>query len=298
MSDVDVVIVTYNSAGRIEACLRGLGGLSGIDVIVVDNASSDGTLEVLERSDARVLPQDENRGFAAGCNVGWRAGRAPYVLFLNPDAVIDVDAIACLVDALERGDGIGIAAPRFLYPDGRLALYLRRFPSLATTFGRALLLHHVFPGLDEVVADERAYEREGTHEWVPGACMLVRRSLLELLDGFDEDYFMYCEDKDLCKRAAEAGYAVWYEPRAVCIHEGAASSPRSSLLPVLAASRRRYAAQHSGRLVAGLTWTGLVLEALTRLVVTRGGLRQRAGQARVLASLLRPASRPTPIAGR
>ena len=97
---------------------------------------------------------------------------------------------------------MGIAAPKFLYPDGRLALYLRRFPSLSSTFGRALFLHRIFPRagrLEEVVGDTAAYDEPGRHDWVPGACMLVRRTLLARLGGFDERFFMYCEDKDLCQ---------------------------------------------------------------------------------------------------
>jgi N-acetylglucosaminyl-diphospho-decaprenol L-rhamnosyltransferase len=291
MPDVDIVIVTYNSADKIDACLSGLAGEPDLRVTVVDNASSDATVAALESLPIELLPQRANRGFAVGCNVGWRSGRAPYVLFLNPDAVIDARSVRTLVDVVERDETVGIAAPKFLYPDGSLAPYLRRFPSLSSTFGRALFLHRLFPRarrLEEVVADESAYEQAGRHDWVPGACLLLRRSLLERLDGFDERYFMYCEDKDLCKRAAEIGLVVWYEPQAVCVHESGASRPRSSLLPVLATSRRRYAERHESGPVAALHRLGLVLETLTRLVLARGGAAARAGHARALLSLVRP----------
>jgi N-acetylglucosaminyl-diphospho-decaprenol L-rhamnosyltransferase len=291
MPDVDVIIVTYNSAVKIGACLSGLIDEPNLRVTVVDNASSDATLPALEGLPIELLPQRANRGFAVGCNVGWRSGHAPYVLFLNPDALIDAASIRTLAAVLERDRTAGIVAPKFLYPDGSFAPYLRRFPSLSTTFGRALFLHRLFPSagrLEEVVGDEKAYGQAGRHDWVPGACLLVRRSLLERLDGFDERYFMYCEDKDLCKRAADLGLYVWYEPQAVCVHEGGASRPRSSLLPVLASSRLRYAAAHEPRPKAALHRLGLVLEVLTRLVLSRGGAATRAGHARALLKLLRP----------
>lgn len=291
MPDVDVVIVTYNSARTVEACLGGLVNEPGLRVTVVDNASADATVEVLDRFPIELLPQRANIGFGAGCNIGWRHGRAPNVLFLNPDAVIDNASVRALVDVLERDESVGIVAPKFLYPDGRLALYLRRFPSLSSTFGRAFFLHKLFPRasrLEEVVGDERVYEKAGRHDWVPGACMLVRRTVLERLEGFDERYFMYCEDKDLCKRAAEIGLYVWYEPRGICVHESGASQPRSSLLPVLAASRLRYARLHESRPIAGLHRLGLVLESLTRLLLSRGGSAARAGHVRALISLVRP----------
>ena len=291
MADVDVVTVTYNSADKIGDCVEGLIGEPDLQVTVVDNASSDATLAVLRGLPIDLIPQEANRGFAVGCNVGWRSGRAPYVLFLNPDAIIDATSIRALVGVLERDETVAIAAPKFLYPDGSVAPYLRRFPSLTSTFGRALFLHRVFPrarSLEEVIGDESVYERAGLHDWVPGACLLVRRSVLERLGGFDERYFMYCEDKDLCKRAADLGLSLWYEPRAVCVHESGASRPRTSLLPVLAASRRRYAERHEARAIAALHRLGLVLETLTRLIVSRGGGAARAGHVRALLTLVRP----------
>jgi GT2 family glycosyltransferase len=291
VSDVDVVIVTYNSAPTIEHCLNGLVDQPHLHVTVVDNASTDATVEVLRGFSVDLISQKSNVGFAAGCNVGWRHGQSPYVLFLNPDAAVDTASIRALVDVVESDESAGIVAPKFVYPDGRLALYLRRFPSLSSTFGRALFLHRIFPHvgrLEEVVGNRSSYERPGRHDWIPGACMLVRRTLLTALAGFDERYFMYCEDKDLCKRAAELGYYVWYEPKAVCVHESGASKPRSSLLPVLAASRLRYARLHEPRPIAALHRLGLVLEALTRLVLTRGGTAARAGHAQALLLLIRP----------
>jgi GT2 family glycosyltransferase len=117
---------------------------------------------------------------------------------------------------------------------------------------------------------------------VSGACILVRRSALAELSGWDEGFFMYCEDIDLCRRLRKAGYDVLFEPEAAVLHEGGASAPRTSLLPVLAASRLRYAAKHRGAAAATLERLGIALGALTHLLVSRGGREARAGHARAL----------------
>jgi N-acetylglucosaminyl-diphospho-decaprenol L-rhamnosyltransferase len=295
MRDVDVVVVTYNSRHRIQTCLEPLLGSRAIHVFVVDNASSDDTVDVLDGLAVMVLPQVENRGFGAGCNVGWRAGRSPYVLFLNPDAAIDPASVGRLKEVLDGDASVGIVGPKITTPDGRIARSLRRFPRLPSTLGRALFLHRLFPRsgwASEIVGDPAAYERAGTHEWISGACLMARRPLLERLGGFDEGYFMYCEDKDLCKRASDAGFATRYEPAAECIHEEGGSSSRDSLRPVLAASRLRYAAKHFGAGAALLhRWT-LVAEALFRLVAARGGIAARRGHGRALRVLLAPTKRP------
>jgi GT2 family glycosyltransferase len=148
--------------------------------------------------------------------------------------------------------------------------------------------------VDEVVRDPVAYERPAVVEWVSGACMLVRRDLLKLVGGWDEGFFLYCEDIDLCKRIHDAGFEVRYEPTCVVVHTGGASGARSALLPTLAESRLRYARKHRNRWWRLLERIGFALGSFTHVVVSRGGLATRAGHARslkVLASGKAP-SRP------
>jgi N-acetylglucosaminyl-diphospho-decaprenol L-rhamnosyltransferase len=289
---VDVVVVSYNSQGDLRECVEPLAAVENVQVIVVDNASTDGSLEVIADLPIARIAREQNEGFGAGCNTGWRAGRAPYVLLLNPDARIDVDSLGRLVAALEAVPGAGAIAPRITHIDGRLDHSQRRFPRLRSTYARALFLHRLFPTsawVDEVVRDTAAYAKPGSPDWVSGACILVRRSVLEELDGFDEGFFMYCEDIDLCRRLRDAGHELLYEPAATVVHEGGASAPRASLLPVLAASRLRYAAKHSSAAAALLERLGIALEGLTHLVVSRGGRTMRAGHARAfLLAMTRP----------
>jgi N-acetylglucosaminyl-diphospho-decaprenol L-rhamnosyltransferase len=285
VSPVDVVIVSYNSRDELRGCIEPLAGLDGVNVIVVDNASADRGLEVVEDLEIDAVPLDQNGGFAHGCNVGWRRGSAPYVLFLNPDAHIDEEAIERLVTVLERDASIGAAAPLIRHTDGSLDFSQRRFPRLRSTYAQALFLHRLFPRADwtdEVIRAEEAYTRSHSADWVSGACILVRREALEGLGGWDEGFFMYCEDTDLCRRLWSSGLEVRFEPQAVVTHEGGASAPRASLLPVLAASRLRYATKHRTRPSAFLERVGIGLGALTHVAVGRGGKAARAGHARAL----------------
>ena len=290
---VDVVIVAYNSRERLRACVAPLLEAPGLNVIVVDNASPDRSLDAVRDLRVTAIQLPVNGGFAHGVNAGWRAGSLPYVLLLNPDARIDPTSLETLVRVLEDDQTVGAVAPRIVNEDGTLDYSQRRFPRLRSTYARALFLHRLFPAAtwtDELVRDEDAYARRGSPDWVSGACILLRREALALLDGLDEGFFMYGEDIDLCRRLRVAGYGIRFEPSAVVEHEGGASAPRAELLPVLAASRLRYAAKHRGTPAALLERIGVALEAATHLAVARGGLAARAGHARALRlAVTRPA---------
>ena len=278
--------MSYNSAERLREAVGPLTAIDGVRVFVTDNASSDDPAAVLADLPVDFVVLDENIGFGAGCNAGWRRGDAPYVLFLNPDAAIDEGSLRALAGVLDRNARVGLVAPRILEPDGSLAFSQRRFPRLRSTYARALFLHRIFARAawtDELVRDPSAYERPSSPDWVSGACMLVRRSVLEETGGFDERFFLYCEDKDLCRRIRAAGYEVLYEPGATARHHGGASAPRAGLLPVLARSRVAYAKKHSGRIGAALETLGVALNALTHTVVARG---KRAGHWNALRAAL------------
>jgi N-acetylglucosaminyl-diphospho-decaprenol L-rhamnosyltransferase len=286
MRPVDVVVVSYNSRDRLRDCVAPLAAAPGVHPIVVDNASPIESLGALDDLDVTTIQLERNGGFASGCNVGWRAGSSPYVLFLNPDARIDPEALDRLARVLDDDQGVGIAAPRIVEPDGTLDFSQRRFPRLRSTYAHALFLHRVFGNAawtSELVYDEAAYDTPGSPEWASGACLLVRRSVLEELGGWDDGFFMYCEDKDLCRRARDAGHDIRFEPSAVVRHEGGASAPRTSLAATLAESRVRYARKHEPRVRAGLERAGIALTALTHSLVSR----DRPGHLKALRAALR-----------
>jgi N-acetylglucosaminyl-diphospho-decaprenol L-rhamnosyltransferase len=290
VSRVDVVIVSYNSAGTIGDAVAPLAGDESVRVIVVDNASSDDTVEQLRGLPVETIELDDNGGFAHGCNVGWRAGEAPYVLFLNPDARIGPDAVAALAAELDTDDGIGAVAPRIEEPDGSLDYSLRRAPRLRSSFAQALFLHRLFPEatwVDEVIRDPDEYEHAHAVDWVSGACFAVRRDVLEELGGLDESFFHYSEDVDICERIRRSGREVRFVPGARAEHEGGASAPRARLLPILAASRIRYSAKHDPQPVVLALRASVALGAATHVVVARNAASRR-GHLRALGVALRP----------
>ena len=284
----DVVVVSYNNRDTLRRCVGGLAGAEGISVTVVDNASADGSLATIEDLPVRGVPLEQNLGFGAGCNAGWRQGSAPYVLFLNPDARIELDDLHRLAKVLEETGG-GIAAPRIQREDGTLDWSLRRFPQVRSIYGQALFAHRFRPSacwVDDVIREPAAYETTHTCDWASGACLLVRRDLLEKLGGFDETFFMYCEDVDLCRRSWDSGDTVVYTPEAVCVHAGGASAPRSELIPVLARSRIRYARKHFDRRRALAYRAGVGLVGLSHVLFARS-IRFRLGYARSLVTVVR-----------
>jgi GT2 family glycosyltransferase len=295
MPHVDVIVVSYNSRDHLRDCVAPLAGAPGVSVFVVDSRSTDGCLDTVTDLPVTTIPLDENRGFGHACNVGWRSGSAPYVLFLNPDGMIEPAALERLVAVLEGADEVGLAAPRIVEPDGTLDHSLRQFPRLRTTYAQALFLHRLFPRArwtDEVIRDAAAYEIPHSVQWVSGACMLVRRDVLVRLEGFDDGFFLYSEDIDICRRIHDLGLDVRFEPSAVAVHEGGASAPRAYLLPVLAASRVLYARKHRSRWYTLAERLGIALGALTHAAITRGGASARRGQLHALRRALAPQPRP------
>jgi N-acetylglucosaminyl-diphospho-decaprenol L-rhamnosyltransferase len=290
VTPVDVVVVSYNSRDNLRACVLPLATAEDIAVCVVDNASGDRSLDVVSDLGVRTIPSTVNGGFAYGCNLGWRSGMAPHVLFLNPDAVIEPGSVRVLSDALEADPGIGVVAPLIRDDDGSVALSQRRFPRATSTFAAAIFVHRLFPHAawaSETVQEAWRYETPASPDWVSGACLMTRRSLLEQIDGWDERFFLYCEDKDLCLRVRQAGFDVRYEPRAVASHLEGRSAPTGQTTAVLAESRLRYAEKHGGTAALGVERAGVALSAATHALVGRGGRAARRGHVRALRTSLR-----------
>jgi N-acetylglucosaminyl-diphospho-decaprenol L-rhamnosyltransferase len=290
---VDVVVVSHNSSATLPGCVGPLAGQDSLNVIVVDNASQDASLAMVSDLPVTLLDLDRNRGFAYGCNRGSEAGSAPFVLFLNPDARLDPESVLQLARVLETHPSIGLVAPRLVDEDGSLDFSQRWFPRLRSTYAQALFLHRLFPRAgwtDEVVRDPVAYEHAHPVDWVSGACVLVRREALKRLDGWDEGFFLYSEDKDICRRLWSFGYEVRYDPLVTAVHIGGASAPRADLLPVLARSRVRYARKHAGRPAAFLERLGVALGSLTHAALTTKGRPARAGYLQALRVSLFPGS--------
>jgi len=288
---IDAVVVSYNSRDQLRASLGAFTDLPSVNAILVDNDSADGSADIVADLPVTVVRRRTNGGFALACNEGMSVGSARYVLFVNPDAVVSEQAVTTLAAALDSDPRLGAVAPRIEHPDGSLAYSLRRYPRLLSTFAQALYLHRLFPRArwtTEIVKDRHRYEVAHTPEWVSGACLLARRSAMESVGGWDERFFLYCEDTDLCLRLRRGGFPVGFEPRALVVHEEGMSSNPAVTLALLADAKRLYAETHEPPVRAIGYRAGLILWEAIRVVFTRGGRADRIGHRRALALLLRP----------
>lgn len=224
--DCSVVIVNYRTDELLAECLASLekeaGGLA-LEVGVVDNSrtlAAGGFLERFPR--VTLLENVENVGFARAANQGIRLARGRHVLVLNPDTVVHEGAVAHMVSYLDAHPAAGAVGARLLDPDGSLQYSCRRFPGYFTVFfGRYGLLTRILPGnpasRDYLYLDwDHRTVREV--EWVSGACLMVRREVVERVGVFDEGYFLFVEDMDWCRRIRDAGFTVVYLPDAVVTH--------------------------------------------------------------------------------
>ena len=216
MPEVDVVIVSHNSADHLSGALSALPDWAR--VVVVDNASDDTSRALAEAAGVRCVANRENVGFAMACNQAAALGRAPYILFLNPDAVIEASNLARLVQAMETDPGLAAVSPRLNFSAGGPQRVTWPVPSPAGAWREAL-------GISRLVG-----KPERGPQFAIGACLLVRRAAFESIGGFDTRYWLYGEDADLCRRLQSLGWAVAAIDESVAVHVGGASAAPDSPL--------------------------------------------------------------------
>lgn len=237
MAECGIVIVTYNSQAEIGACLDAAMA-TGADVVIIDNASRDGTLAEIARTGAtgrgaRLVANSANRGFAAAVNQGFATLDTPYVLLLNPDAVLRTG-----IEALRQAcslPGTAGAGGRLVDSEGKpqTGFMIRRLPTPAALALEVLLLNRIWPG-NRINRRYRALDLDDSGplevEQPAGAFLMVRRVVWEELGGFDEDFYpLWFEDVDFCRRAIDHGYRLYYRPQAVAEHTGGHSILRLGL---------------------------------------------------------------------
>jgi GT2 family glycosyltransferase len=218
------VVVTYNALPWIQRCLE---SLRGCETIVVDHGSTDGTLELVDRRfpDTLVLRR-ENRGYGAGLNAGMEVASGDFFLLLNSDAWAEEGALDSLLLFAEAHPRAGLVGPRARNPDGTRQLTVRAFPTLWRLATEYLFLRKLAPRsrtLNAFYAGGRDLGSAQTVDWVMGYAMLARRAAVEEVGGFDEGFFMFSEETDLCRRLWDAGWEVWYLPEAEFTHVAGAS---------------------------------------------------------------------------
>jgi len=254
VKDLAVVVVNHNAGAYLEACLRSVyanAGGADLEVVVVDNASTDGSARAASEAvpQATLIETGRNGGFAAGVNVGIRATTAPYVLVLNPDAEVWEGTLAGLVKLADERPRAGAIGPMIRNSDGTVYPSGRTVPSIGTAVGHAFL-GAVWPdnpwSRSYRLADwDRSTEREV--DWISGAAFLLRRAALDEIGLLDERFFLYAEEVDLFKRLRDAGWTIVFTPELEVVHEQGVSTGRSRRMHLIhSESVARYFEKHHG----------------------------------------------------
>jgi N-acetylglucosaminyl-diphospho-decaprenol L-rhamnosyltransferase len=278
--DLSIVVVTHNGRDMaletLDSAMSALGGAS-VEWVIVDSGSTDDTPDAIEARWPEIeVMRLPNVGFAAANNAGFAAARGRYLLALNPDTVVLWGRFKTLIEALDERPGIGAASVIQEESDGSLQS-IRRDPSVARALSEALWLRKL-PGFrrwQERELDQAVYAEERSADWLVGAVLVLRRKALAAVGGFDERFFMYSEEADLCRRIRMAGWEVRHLPVMRILHYGGAPNPR--LAAQASFSRLEYAAKHFGRVEALLYRGVLTVHHSVRLVglALRPGKRER-----------------------
>lgn len=282
MHDLAVVIVNYNAGEFLERCVASVfecaGGLA-LDVVVVDNASRDGSARGAKDGQPRMrlIENATNRGLSAAWNQGAAETDAPWILFLNPDAEIWDGDLASFVKVGEGRPRVAVLGPVVRNADGTIYASGRAFPSVGQAVGHAFL-GPVAPANRYTRSYRQTdWDRRSQREvdWVSGACMLVRRNAFDEIGRFDEAFWLYGEELDLCTRLRGAGWRVLFTPELEILHEGGVSTGRSRRTHVMhSSSIYRYYRKHRARgwRRATLPAAWLALRARAELVALRDRL--------------------------
>lgn len=278
---LSIIIVNWNTRDLLAQCLHSIYDTTGhlsLEIIVVDNASTDGSQEMVRQQFPHVclIANLENVGFARANNQAMSVSNGRYMLLLNSDALLSANAVQTMIDLAEAKPQAGIVGAQLLNPDGSFQASHAPFPNLGQEFLILSGLGRMFYG--------RWYPSRGPEEdkgpqmvdYVGGACLLVRRETVEEVGGLDEGYFMYAEEVDWCYTMREKGWQVWYQPAAKVIHLGGGSSRnrRTQREADLYRSRVRFFRKYYGDRAAwllkvqiyGLTAIKIVVHGLLRLV--------------------------------
>ena len=268
---LSVCIVNWNTRELLRACLESIAAQRGelqLQVIVVDNASGDGSAEMVREAFpwVELLANPDNRFYAAGNNQALRAARMPRLLLLNSDIVVPPGALAALVQWMAGRPQAGAVAPRLVYPDGRLQRSCRSFPSPDTVWWEVL-------GLSRLLPRSRTFGKYKMTWWDYGAdrqvdqpmasALLLRKAALDQVGLFDEGFPMFFNDVDLCRRLVDRGWEVWYTPTVTMTHHhgGSTRLVRREMIAESGRSFRRYYEKHyRGRTSRPLYWltTGML----------------------------------------
>ena len=278
--ELSVVIVSWNVRNLLQRAIRSIKTTWTDDIkseiIVVDNGSNDGTVAMVETlfPDVRIIANQHNAGFTGGNNQGIQASRGEYILLLNPDTEIRDGAIHRMVNYLRNHPDVGLVGPKLLNTDGTTQSSRRRFPSIPILFVESTWLQPLVPErlLARYYVEDHPVDETQSVDWVTGAAMMTRRSVIESVGFFDKTFFMYSEELDWCKRIKDAGWDIAYLPSAEVVHHVGKSSEQ--VLPArhiyFQSSKVRYAEKYNGKLVATILRSWILIQYLWQILVEGG----------------------------
>jgi len=229
---ISIIIVSWNVEEELFDCLMSIKQNKPsypYEVIIVDNASTDGTIDIIQNNfaETKLIINNENRGFASANNIGIEKSCGQYILFLNPDTIIQTNALDKLIAFLDENKDVGACGPKLLYGDGKLQPSTRKFPD----FYSALYQNTILKNTGLFRKHYRRYrmrnfnfDKQKDVDILMGAAILTRRSIIEKIGPMDESFFMYYEEADLCYRIVQAGWRIVFVPDATIIHLGGKSS--------------------------------------------------------------------------
>ena len=310
--DLSILIVTYNSARLIGRLLdhlaREIKDLSA-EVIVLDNASRDGTAELVrsEHPWVKLIASPDNLGFAAGNNLAARHASGRYLLLLNPDALPDADSLRQGLLMLDHHSDVGLAGGELIGPDGSRQPSARMFPTLRDEFFTLSGLAARFSNNAYLARLDRRWadpDQDAVVDWIPGAFVFIPAEVFARLGGFDERFFMYYEEVDLCRRMQQAGLKIYYWPRLKAMHIGGESAKTVQSARVSKAGsqleswRMRsgllyYRKHHGAWGSMGLHWLEWSWHKLRQLKATLGGRRDKVEDFSIHCQQLKQAWRDT-----
>jgi GT2 family glycosyltransferase len=275
-----VVIVSYNTRDLLLKCVGSvIESASNLahEIIVVDNASSDGSCEALGELHPSVacVQNKINRGFSAACNQALAMSRAPFVLLLNSDARINSDALSALLDCLKQNPRCAAAGCRLIDESGAETITARNFLSPLNQAAEILGLHKWF--------GSRALRRSARIglvgkaeacpvDWIEGSCLLIRRAAIEEVGDFDEQFFMYSEDEDLCYRLRARGWSICFTRAGLAFHAGGGSAPRNrpDVLRNFYLGQMLFLQKHRGKASVALFVTAMKAALLIKRLLRAG----------------------------
>ena len=285
--DLTISIVNWNTVDELRGCLKSVLGQDGsvsFETIVADNASSDGSADMVisDFGDrVKLIRNSANVGFGAAHNQAIRLSRGRHVLLLNPDCrLLSGDVLGRLVRFMDESPDVGMLGPKMLNPDGTLQYSARRFPTMFAAVFRHTVLGKLFPDnrfVREYMMTDWDHAQTTDVDWLSGSALMVRRETFEDIGLLDERFFIYCEDVDWCKRAHQSGWRVVYFPLVSVSHRIGAASDQNPIEMIKQHhnSMMKYFLKHDARspkiLLAPLVMLGLRLRTRARIKMGKLG---------------------------